>query len=164
MSVTVDQTFVAPLTRSFKNLLWCSFIFVLVSVTAPILIFGPQDKEGSYEGVMISGLVVVLIGLTTLPLILSSTRIDLLDSSVKITTMKFFSTTLHYHEIDSVEVGPTTGIRHGAGLRFMGAGATGYLTGGPSVTFTLTNGSQVTASATASEEVVAAVDKKLGRS
>lgn len=164
MSVTADQTFVAPLTRSFKNLLWGSLLFVLASVTAPLLIFGPHDKEGSYEGMIVSGLVMALTLLITLPMIFSQTRIDLLESSVKVTTMKFFSTTLYYREIDSVEPGPTTGLGHGAGVRFMGTGSKGYLTGGPSVTFILTNGNRVTVSATVPEQVVEAVAKKLGPS
>ena len=43
----------------------------------------------------------------------------------------------------------------------MGGGNTGYLTGGPTVTFTLTNGSRVTASATNPEQVVAEVNSRL---
>ncbi|WP_326502543.1 hypothetical protein [Rothia nasimurium] len=161
MPTLQEHSYVAPLTKKFKVFLCGVIVFVLLSVALPIMIFGPVDKEGTHQGLLISALVGAAVALVIIPMIFSSTRIDLLDTSLKITTMKFFSKELPYSEIEKAEVGPETGLVQGAGLRIMGGGNTGYLTGGPSVTFTLTNGSRVTASATNPEQVVAEVNSRL---
>lgn len=162
MPTLQGHSYVAPLTKKFKLFLCGVLAFVLVSVALPIMIFGPVDQDGTHQGLLISVLVGATVALVIVPMIFSSTRIDLLDTSVKITTMKFFSKELPYSEIETAEVGPETGLVQGAGLRIMGGGNTGYLTGGPSVTFTLANGSRVTASATNSEQVVAEVNSRIG--
>ncbi|WP_421083919.1 hypothetical protein [Rothia nasimurium] len=156
-----EHSYLSPLTKNFKFFLCGVIVFVLLSVTLPIMIFGPVDKDGSSQGLLISVFVGAAVALIIIPIIFSSTRIDLLKTSIKITTMKFFSKELPYSEIEQAEVGPVTGLVMGAGLRIMGGGHTGYLTGGPSVTFTLTNGSRVTASATNPEQVVAEVNSRL---
>ena len=162
MPTLQERSYVAPLTKKFKLFLCGVIVFVLLSVALPIMIFGPVDKDGTYQGLFISALVGASVALVIIPMIFSSTRIDLLDTSLKITTMKFFSKELPYSEIEKAEVGPETGLAQGAGLRIMGGGNTGYLTGGPTVTFTLTNGSRVTASATNPEQVVAEVNSRIG--
>lgn len=146
MTTFHERSFVAPLTKNFKLFLCGVLAFVLVSVTLPVLIFGSQGSGDISQESLISLIVGVAVALSLIPIIFSSTRIDLLDASVKITTMKFFSKELAYSQIENVEVGPVTGLVQGAGLRVLGGGNTGYLTGGPSVTFTLANGSRVTAS------------------
>lgn len=162
MPTLQERSYVAPLTKKFKLFLCGVIVFVLLSVALPIMIFGPVDKDGTYQGLFISALVGASVALVIIPMIFSSTRIDLLDTSLKITTMKFFSKELPYSEIEKAEVGPETGLAQGAGLRIMGGGNTGYLTGGPTVTFTLTNGSRVTASATNPEQVVAELNSRIG--
>ena len=162
MPTLQERSYVAPLTKKFKLILWGLIVFELLSVTLPIMIFGPIDQDGSSQGLYISAFVGAAVALIIILVIFSSTRIDLLETSVKITTMKFFSKELPYSEIEKAEVGPETGLVQGAGLRIMGGGNTGYLTGGPSVTFTLANGSRVTASATNSEQVVAEVNSRIG--
>lgn len=162
MPTLQEHSYVAPLTKNFKLILWGLIVFELLSVTLPIMIFGPADQDGSSQGLHISAFVGAAVALIIIPIIFSSTRIDLLESSVKVTTMKFFSKELPYSEIEQAEVGPVTGLVMGAGLRIMGGGHTGYLTGGPSVTFTLTNGSRVTASASNPEQVVAEVNSRIG--
>ena len=161
MPTLQEHSYVAPLTKKFKLFLCGVIVFVLLSVALPIMIFGPVDKDGTNQGLFISALVGASVALVIIPMIFSSTRIDLLDTSLKITTMKVFSKELPYSEIEQAEVGPVTGLVMGAGLRIMGGGHTGYLTGGPSITLTLTNGSRVTASATNPEQVVAEVNSRL---
>ncbi|WP_237189305.1 hypothetical protein [Rothia nasimurium] len=162
MPTRQEHSYVAPLTKNFKFFLCGVIVFVLLSVTLPIMIFGPVDKDGGSQGLLISVFVGAAVALIIIPIIFSSTRIDLLETSIKITTMKFFSKELPYSEIEQAEVGPVTGLAMGAGLRIMGGGHTGYLTGGPSITLTLTNGSRVTASATNPEQVAAEVNSRLG--
>ncbi|MBF0808971.1 hypothetical protein E4U03_10210 [Rothia nasimurium] len=126
------------------------------------MIFGPVDQDGTNQGLLISAFVGAAVALVIIPMIFSSTRIDLLDTSVKITTMKFFSKEVagvaSAHDSETGPLCQTGFWPHFCLLNL----AVGYLTGGPTVTFTLANGSWVTASASNLEQVVAEVNSRIG--
>lgn len=164
MSLKEEQTYTAPLSKNFKLLLLGVLIFSLTSVTLPVLLFGPHSKDGgSYEGLFISlgvGLITVLL---IVPLLLfATTKIEVLQRSLKITTCFFFTTEVAYSDLQSAEAGPVTGIREGAGLRLLGGKTKGYLTGGPTLALKLKNGQEILASAQDPQSILATLEPRIG--
>lgn len=157
MQTSQASSFRAPLTSNFKIFLGLILVLSLGGVILPLILF----NQGQDQGLSISLSVGALLCLTILPLFLTSTRIDLLEDSIRIRTMRFFFTEINYGEIASAQVGPVTGLKEGAGLRLLTGGRTGYLTGGPSISLTLINGKTILASAQKPDQVLQALKPRL---
>lgn len=72
------------------------------------------------------------------------------------------SDTIPYAHVEAVEVGPSTGVREGVGVRFLkGANSTGYVVGGPTVRIT-TRTTDYLVSARNPEAAVADIRGRMG--
>lgn len=158
-----EQTFSAGMSGSFKVLLGAVSLAVLgmLALLAPRMLRDFEQPLTSIDFWILVASVLLSVGVT-LPLLFAKTRMHIHPGGVDIVTCGIFKKSLTYSEIQSVETGPVTGLMHGAGLRMMGGGQTGYLTGGPSVSFNLVNGTTVTVSCTDPDAALAAVRRMAG--
>lgn len=159
-----ERTFVVGLTGSFKALLGGIGVLVLVTGGAllPVLAWEQENFWGSAEFWVFIVCFVFTLALT-LPLLGMKTRLRVHADGMEIVNSGIFKKSLTYGEIEAVEVGPITGLLQGAGLRIMGGGQTGYLTGGPSVSFILIDGKVITVSCDEPDAAVALVRRRLGQ-
>lgn len=153
-------TYTAHLTKNFTYLLIGVLIFSLGSAFIPLILVSPDDPDKG-AAYWISGIITLLVLLVTIPTFFLHTRLTLSDSGVDISMLGIFTKHLPYTSISTLEEGPTTVMKHGAGLRIIALAHTGYLSGGPSVTFTLTDGQKITASTPEPAQVIQAFNARL---
>lgn len=131
----MNHRFTAGMTRPFIYLLVGSLIFVLAIVGFCVMVAEPEDFGTGFWVSLLFPLALTL--LLVIPMLFAKTHIEVREEEVFVRTFGFFQTSIKYSEIESLEVGPVTGLKYGAGLRIL-PDATGYLTGGPSIRITST--------------------------
>lgn len=159
-----SYVYLAPLGLSFKLLLVGMGLAMLLFTTVFVPLHAARiGKPVTPPEMWILGGATAAVMMVGLLIPITKTRLTVQTDGVEIVNSAVYRRKLRYGRITEVRVGPVTGLLQGAGLRPLGKGHTGYIAGGPTVTFVLSSGEIVTTSCPEPDAVVALVRPRLGK-
>lgn len=144
---TQESVYRARATHDFQIFILGVGITLAGGMLFAVLLTASTDPEAMKSPVLLLSLGLVGLSLVfVISMMTVSTYIRLEGTGVKVTAAALSSIEFDLNEVEQVQEGPHTGLAQGIGSRVLGAGHTGYLTGGTSLDFFFKDGKRITVS------------------